>query len=215
MRRSSVGPPDLVELVDEGGAPVGAMPKLAAHAEPGTLHRAFSVFLGDEVGRVILQRRALTKYHTPGLWSNSCCGHPAPGEDPLEAATRRLREELGIALRPTALASVATVTYEVVDDATGLVEHEFDHVFVGVAEGALRPDTAEVAEVRSLPLDELGGLETTGLLVTPWFATVLAAARPALEELADVSGSSGPVNHPRRRRGLIARPDRPRPSGAP
>ena len=88
----------MLELVDEDGATIGTAEKLAAHQPPGQLHRAFSVFLFDEQGRLLLQRRALGKYHSPGVWSNTCCGHPYPGEAPFAAAARRTYEELGISL---------------------------------------------------------------------------------------------------------------------
>ena len=87
---------DLLELVDTIGRTVGVLDKLAAHTSPGHLHRAFSVFLFDDEERLLLQRRALGKYHSPGVWSNTCCGHPFPGEAPDAAAARRVREELGM-----------------------------------------------------------------------------------------------------------------------
>ncbi len=86
----------LLELVDEHGTTIGTAEKLAAHQPPGLLHRAFSVFLFDDRGRLLLQQRALGKYHSPGVWSNTCCGHPYPGEAPFAAAARRTHEELGI-----------------------------------------------------------------------------------------------------------------------
>ncbi|CAM5402472.1 Isopentenyl-diphosphate Delta-isomerase [Streptomyces violarus] len=98
---SSSGTADaiLLELVDEDGVTIGTAEKLAAHQPPGQLHRAFSVFLFDEHGRLLLQRRALGKYHSPGVWSNTCCGHPYPGEAPFAAAARRTFEELGVLRR--------------------------------------------------------------------------------------------------------------------
>ena len=86
----------MLELVDENGMTIGTAEKLAAHQAPGQLHRAFSVFLFDERGRLLLQQRALGKYHSPGVWSNTCCGHPYPGEAPFAAAARRTFEELGV-----------------------------------------------------------------------------------------------------------------------
>ena len=111
-----------VVLVDEGDRAIGAAEKLSAHRDGGRLHRAFSVFLFDAQGRVLLQRRAVAKYHFPLLWTNACCGHPRPGEGVVEAARRRVREELGVAvtLRP-AFAFV----YAAEDPATGLVEREW------------------------------------------------------------------------------------------
>ncbi|MGO4758862.1 isopentenyl-diphosphate Delta-isomerase, partial [Streptomyces sp. 2MCAF27] len=81
--------PIMLELVDEDGRTIGTAEKLSAHLAPGRLHRAFSVFLFDDEGRLLLQRRALGKYHSPGVWSNTCCGHPYPGEPPFVAAARR------------------------------------------------------------------------------------------------------------------------------
>ncbi len=86
----------MLELVDEDGRTIGTAEKLSAHQAPGQLHRAFSVFLFDEQGRLLLQQRALGKYHSPGVWSNTCCGHPYPGEAPFAAAARRTFEELGV-----------------------------------------------------------------------------------------------------------------------
>ncbi len=100
------------------------------------LHRAFSVFVLDDDGALLLQRRAAGKYHSGGLWSNACCGHHARGESVAEAARRRLREEMGIecALRPA-----GTVSYSL-DVGNGLREDEFNHVFVGLFSGDARPD---------------------------------------------------------------------------
>lgn len=138
-----------VILVDEHDAPVGEAEKLEAH-RMGVLHRAFSVFVQDGAGQVLLQRRATSKYHSGGLWSNTCCGHPRPGEDTRAAALRRLREEMGLAclLKPA-----GTFIYRA--SLGDLVEHEYDHVFAGVFPGSPQPDPAEVAEWRWVSLDEL------------------------------------------------------------
>jgi isopentenyl-diphosphate delta-isomerase len=139
-----------VELVDESGAPAGVAGKAAAHEAPGHLHRAFSVFLfspGAEP-RLLVQRRALSKYHFAGIWANTCCSHPAPGEDILDSARRRLVEELGIGADGAggpddglvlhgAIAPAGTFVYRAVDPDSGLVEHEYDHVLVGTV---TRPD---------------------------------------------------------------------------
>src|SRR4051794_27812216 len=95
-------PPDDIVLVDEHDRPLGTCAKLAAHRNGGTLHRAFSVFLFDSAGRMLLQQRAAGKYHFGGLWTNACCSHPRPGEAVADAARRRVREELGVEvdLRP-------------------------------------------------------------------------------------------------------------------
>ncbi|MDT0268359.1 isopentenyl-diphosphate Delta-isomerase [Streptomyces sp. DSM 44915] len=176
----------LLELVDEEGRTTGTAEKLAAHQAPGQLHRAFSVFLFDSEGRLLLQRRALGKYHSPGVWSNTCCGHPYPGEAPFLAATRRTVEELGAA--PALLGEAGTVQYHHPDPASGLVEREYNHLFVGMARQPLRPDPAEVAETAFVTPEELAGLRADGTF-SAWFGTVLDAARPAVRELT--GGSAG------------------------
>jgi isopentenyl-diphosphate delta-isomerase len=127
-----------VVLVDHDDRELGTEEKLRAH-ESGVLHRAFSVFVVDERERVLVQRRASGKYHSPGLWSNTCCGHPRPGEDVRAAAERRLNEEMGIAL---SLASRGTFVYQA-NLGNGLVEHELDHLFVGRFSGEPKPDPSE------------------------------------------------------------------------
>jgi isopentenyl-diphosphate delta-isomerase len=176
-------PPDatLVELVDERGATIGTAPKLAAHLAPGRRHRAFSVFLLDGDGRLLLQRRATAKYHSGGLWSNTCCSHPAPGEPPAEAAARRVAEELGV--EPELLTPAGTVAYRVTDPVSGLVECEWNHLFAGRATAPCDPDPAEVAEIAAVRLDELEGMRAA-VPFTAWFPAVLAGALPALGELA-------------------------------
>lgn len=135
-----------VILVDGDDRGIGYMEKLAAHRE-GLLHRAFSVFIFDGDGRLLLQRRALGKYHSPGLWSNTCCGHPRPGEDTLSAAQRRLVEEMGLHCE---LRHVHSFMYRA-DLGNGLWEHELDHVFVGTTPSEPLPNPDEVAEWRAVP----------------------------------------------------------------
>jgi isopentenyl-diphosphate delta-isomerase len=168
---------ELVELVDGAGLAIGTAPKLAAHQPPGRLHRAVSVFLLDDGGRVLLQRRALGKYHSGGLWSNTCCSHPRPGEDPGAAAARRVTEELGVAAE--AMEAAGTVTYRVADPVSGLVEHEFNHLFVGRVRQPPSPDPAEIAECAFVALPELERLRAAGGF-TAWFPVVLEAAAAAL-----------------------------------
>jgi isopentenyl-diphosphate delta-isomerase len=139
-----------VILVDADDRPTGTMGKLEAH-QRGALHRAFSVFGFDAQGRLLLQRRAEGKYHSGGLWTNTCCSHPRPGEDTTEAAGRRLREEMGLDFPVT---PAFTFRYQA-DFPNGLREHELDHVFFGTCSGEPRPDPAEVAEWRYLGLKEL------------------------------------------------------------
>lgn len=115
-----------VVLVDSDDKELGTMGKLEAH-QRGLLHRAISVFIFDHDDRLLLQQRAAAKYHTPGLWTNTCCSHPAAGEAPLEAAHRRLHQEMGMA---APLEFAFRFQYEAPFD-NGLVEHEVDHVFIG------------------------------------------------------------------------------------
>ncbi len=174
----------LLELVDENGVTIGTAEKLSAHQAPGRLHRAFSVFLFDERGRLLIQQRALGKYHSPGVWSNTCCGHPYPGEAPFAAAARRTYEELGVS--PSLLAEAGTVRYNHPDPASGLVEQEYNHLFVGLVQTAPRPDPEEVADTVFASPQELAerhGRDT----FSAWFMTVLDAARPAVRELTGAS----------------------------
>jgi isopentenyl-diphosphate delta-isomerase len=133
---------DDVILVDEADRPVGLMGKLAAH-EAGRLHRALSVIIRDRQGRLLMQRRASAKYHSGGVWTNTCCSHPRPGEMPADAARRRLREEMGIDHDQLLPLFITTYCAEVGD---GLVEHELVHVFAGQWDGAVHPDPAEVED---------------------------------------------------------------------
>ncbi|CAM5408273.1 MULTISPECIES: isopentenyl-diphosphate Delta-isomerase [Streptomyces] len=176
--------PIMLELVDENGTTIGTAEKLAAHQAPGQLHRAFSVFLFDEQGRLLLQRRASGKYHSPGVWSNTCCGHPYPDESPFAAAARRTYEELGVS--PSLMAEAGTVRYNHPDPASGLVEQEFNHLFVGMAQAALKPDPEEVGETAFVTAAELEKLHAEGPF-SAWFMTVLDAARPAIRELTGPS----------------------------
>ena len=116
-----------VILVDEKDNQVGLMPKLEAH-QKGLLHRAFSVFIFNSDYKLLLQKRASSKYHSGGLWTNTCCSHPRDGEDIIDAANRRLNEEMGI---KTSLRKVFDFIYTAELD-NNLIENEFDHVFYGV-----------------------------------------------------------------------------------
>src|SRR6185503_9661232 len=122
---------EMVVLVDEDDREAGTGEKMAVHRS-GRLHRAFSVFVVDGEGRLLLQRRAAVKYHSAGLWSNTCCGHPRPGETILAAATRRLKEEMGFECR---LRPAFSFIYRAALDH-GLTEHELDHVLLGSHDGA-------------------------------------------------------------------------------
>lgn len=128
-----------VVLVDENDVERGSAEKLRAHAD-GALHRAFSVLVVNRRGELLLQRRAAEKYHSGGLWSNACCGHPRPGEDTARAARRRLREEMGFECDLTRLFGFR---YRAAL-GNGLWENEYDHVFIGLHDADPRPDPGEV-----------------------------------------------------------------------
>ena len=165
----------LVELVDASGVAVGESTVAHAHAAPGVLHRAFSVHLMDEQGRLLLQRRAARKTRFARRWANACCGHPGPGEKVAAAALRRLTEELSVEGVP--LAEIGVYPYRADDPATGHVEYEYDHVLLGrVADGLpVHPDPAEVDEVRWVTLASLGAeLRAEPDSFAPWLSGVVA-----------------------------------------
>ncbi len=137
-------------LVDERNHAVGTDGKDVIHRR-GLLHRAFSIFLADAQGQIVLQQRNRQKYHSGGLWANTCCGHPRPGERTVSAARRRLHEELGV----TATLSFGFFSRYRADLDHGMQENEYVYVFFGRLSGEARPDPAEVAAVQSLPLDEI------------------------------------------------------------
>ena len=139
-----------VVLVDEQNRALGAAEKLAAHAA-GHLHRAFSIFVFNSAGHLLLQRRAQAKYHSGGLWSNTCCGHPRPGEVTLAAARRRLREEMNFDCE---LRAAFEFLYRA-EFENELIEHEYDHVFIGEFDGVFVPDESEVEDWKWIAPDEL------------------------------------------------------------
>ncbi|TDW28407.1 isopentenyl-diphosphate delta-isomerase [Cryobacterium psychrophilum] len=156
----------LVELVDENGRHQGSLEKIAAHEAPGRLHRAFSVFLVDDFGRILLQKRAATKYHWPNTWSNSCCGHPSRAETVVEDAVRRVYEELRI--QADSARQVGLVSYRFEDHQTGLVEHEYNHVIVAHYTQPAEWNPDEVAAIQAVEPSELAAwLEDKN--VTGWF----------------------------------------------
>lgn len=158
-----------VILVDAEDRPVGTAPKLEAHRR-ALMHRAFSVIVLDAAGRLLLQRRARGKYHSPGLWSNSCCGHPRPGEELAAAAGRRLREEMGFTC---ALTPFGRLHYAVAFD-NGLSENEVVTLFAGRHDGPIPFDPAEVGEVAWVDLpDLLAGVAARPEDYTYWFRLYL------------------------------------------
>lgn len=139
-----------VVLVDKSGNQIGLMPKLEAH-QKGILHRAFSIFLFNSENQILLQKRSLIKYHSAGLWTNTCCSHPRDGEDIIDAGKRRLYEEMGI---KTELKKEFEFTYNVVLE-NGLTEHEFDHVLIGNFNGTPILNKDEVEDWKWMSLEEI------------------------------------------------------------
>jgi isopentenyl-diphosphate Delta-isomerase len=153
-----------VVLVNADDRVIGSMGKLEAH-RTGALHRAFSIFIFNREGRLLLQRRAAGKYHSAGLWTNTCCGHPRPNEEPLTAAKRRLQEEMGIVCE---LNSRFTFTYRA-DVGGGLTEHEVDRVYFGNYDGVVVPDPTEASDTRWMRMNDLADdLRTSPQHYTTW-----------------------------------------------
>ncbi len=141
---------EYVILVDEKDKEVGTMEKLQAHRE-GKLHRAVSVIIFNAKKEMLLQKRATVKYHSANLWSNTCCSHPRPGESNLDAAKRRLYEEMGLRCE---LQEMFNLTYELkLED--GLTEHEYDHVFAGISNDVPLPDPMEVSDWKYVKTEEI------------------------------------------------------------
>lgn len=167
-----------VVLVNERDEVLGSMEKLEAH-RTGSLHRAFSVFLFDEDGRLLLQKRAMNKYHSAGLWTNTCCSHPRPGEELLAAASRRLKEEMGI---DVPLVRRFAFTYKA-DVGGGLMEHEYDHVFFGSWSGTALPNLDEVSECKFIEPELLeADLERNPQHYTVWLRDCWPLVRSAVAE---------------------------------
>ena len=157
-----------VILVNESDEPQGTMEKIQAH-EKALLHRAFSVFVFNDNKELMLQQRALHKYHSPGLWTNTCCSHQRMGEDSLSAGVRRLREEMGF---ETQLEFKGSFIYKAPFD-NGLTEHELDHILVGHYNGTPQINPEEVASWRWISMDDLKtDINTHPELYTVWFKII-------------------------------------------
>ena len=154
-----------VILVNESDAPVGIMEKMEAHRKP-VLHRAFSVFIFNSKGEMLLQKRAGHKYHSAGLWTNACCSHPRPGEEIGVAASRRLEEEMGFSTR-------LEKTFDFIYKASfgnGLHEYEFDHVFIGKYDEMIKPDHDEVSDYCYMNMEAIHtSLQVNPEKYTAWF----------------------------------------------
>ena len=169
---------DFVILVDENDNNIGQLEKLEAHRK-ALLHRAISVFICNSKGEWLLQRRALDKYHSNGLWTNTCCSHPFPGETSHEAAKRRLEEEMGL---KADLREVFRFTYkEQLDNE--LTEHELDHVFVGITDELPSINTDEVNEWKYMCFEDLKtDIENHPEKYTVWFKMIFEEVNRKLLE---------------------------------
>lgn len=157
-----------VVLVNENDEKIGLMPKQEAHIK-GVLHRAFSVFIFNDKNELMLQQRALHKYHTPGLWANTCCSHQRDGETSVEAGKRRLMEEMGFT---TDLKERTTFIYKA-PVQNGLTEHELDHILVGSFEGDPEINPEEVASWKWMDLEMVReDIRTDPDIYTPWFKII-------------------------------------------
>lgn len=156
---------DKVILVDSNDTPIGVMDKLEAH-QKGLLHRAFSIFLFDSQGRMLLQKRAEQKYHCGGLWSNTCCSHPLPDTDMSTCLQRKLAQEMGINVT---VYKAFDFMYEVTLE-NGLIEHEYDHVYIGEFNGSPDPNPEEVCKWCYASKEEIHQtMQQSPESFTPWF----------------------------------------------
>lgn len=154
-----------VVLVNEKDEMTGVAGKMEAH-QKGLLHRAFSVFVFKSTGEMLLQRRAIGKYHSGGLWTNACCSHPAPGEKPGETAEKRLKEEMGFTIP---VSKCFDFVYKA-DFENGLTEYEFDHVYVGEYDGPINYNKEEVMDFCFKNMDDIRrSLKTQSQAYTVWF----------------------------------------------
>lgn len=168
------GADEVMILVDDDDRETGRLEKLETHRR-GLLHRAFSVIVWDRDGRLLLQKRAVGKYHSGGLWTNACCGHPRPDEDVAAAALRRLEEEMGFRCP---LTSLGTVRYRARFD-NGLTEHEIVHVFRGVYDGGLRPNPVEAEGFQWARLEDIrADMAATPGRFSVWFRQYVAEDWP-------------------------------------
>ena len=158
-----------VVLVDKNNNQIGLMPKMEAHLK-GFLHRAFSIIIFNSVGEMMLQKRASTKYHTPNLWSNTCCSHQRENENNISAGKRRLKEEMGFV---TNLYDFGSFIYQV-SFSNGLIEHEFDHILLGVYNGIPKINPDEVDEWKWISIDELCiDIKKKPEKYTAWFKIII------------------------------------------
>ena len=165
---------EYVVLVDEEDREIGIMEKIEAHKNGGRLHRAFSIFVFNSKGELMLQKRARGKYHSGGAWTNTCCGHPRPGETVEEAALRRLKEEMGFSCKLTKVFKIIYKAYV----GNGLTEWELDHVFIGYFDGTPDPNPAEAEDWKWMDMDAIEeDMEKNPGKYTPWFKIIFKKLR--------------------------------------
>ena len=158
-----------VVLVDKDDNQIGLMPKMEAHLK-GKLHRAFSIIIFNSDRKILLQKRASTKYHTPNLWSNTCCSHQREDEDNIDAGKRRLNEEMGFV---TNLYNFSSFIYRV-EFSNGLIEHENDHIMLGIFDGVPKPNPNEVDEWKWIDIDILvEDMQINPDHYTAWFMIIM------------------------------------------
>ncbi|HVT64336.1 MAG TPA: isopentenyl-diphosphate Delta-isomerase [Mycobacteriales bacterium] len=165
---------ELVVLLDESGSPCGTAPKVDVHGPKTPYHLAFSCYAFDDRGRLLVTRRAVTKTTWPGVWTNTCCGHPRPGEEVAEAVHRRLKEELGLQALDLELALPEfsyRATYQ------GVEEYELCPVFLSRASIEPRPDASEVADYEWMTFDAFAGRPD----ISPWAQLQVGLLRPLVE----------------------------------
>ncbi len=163
---------EFVILVDSKDNSLGKMEKMEAHRK-GVLHRAFSVFIFNDFGEMMLHQRAFSKYHSPGLWTNACCSHPRPEERTIDAAHRRLKEEMGF---DCDLEEIFSFVYKA-EVGNGLTEHEFDHVFAGIWNNPPLLNPEEANEWKFMPLPSIKeDMIQNPLSYTVWFRIAFAEA---------------------------------------
>lgn len=167
-----------VILVNRNDEQVGLMPKMEAH-EKGLLHRAFSVFIFNDKNELMLQQRAFSKYHSPGLWTNTCCSHQREGEDNISAGKRRLQEEMGFS---TELRDTISFVYKAPFD-NGLTEHEFDHILVGKYNDDPTLNPQEAADFKWLSLEQVRkDMENNPHIYTEWFKIIFDKFYQTIEQ---------------------------------
>jgi isopentenyl-diphosphate delta-isomerase len=160
---------DFVILVNKNDKKIGLMPKMEAHKK-GALHRAFSVFIFNNKNELMIQKRNINKYHSPGLWTNTCCSHQKDGESNISAGKRRLLEEMGFCVE---LNEIGSFIYNVGVD-NGLIEHELDYILVGKYNGNVKINSDEVDNWKWMSLDNIkDDIRTRSKNYTEWFKIIM------------------------------------------